>query len=446
MRLPVHLDVPDAAVPPAQYAVVALLDGLGLTPAWTDGAATLYVGVAPEASDATVRLRVRPEALQAIVRADAAGLGWLVHDDARWPLPVGPAGAHAPAPGAVVEASVVESAFWWLAGVQEAATRSRDLHGRFAYADSLQAQLPLAQQPAVDGYRAWLASALRAAGAEVPGRRWGAAPWAVALTHDVDAMGRARSALGALARGRPDVALLRAWARDPRRASVEALASLARRHGATATFFWKGGASSREDVAYRLDAALLRPLAADGFEAGLHPSYHAHAHAARLAAERDAVARAAGGAPVAVRSHFLRWHEPGTAAASLAAGLRVDSTLGFAEAPGFRRGTATPFRLWDAAAGRPRDLWEVPLAVMDTSLFTHLGLSDAAAAERLDAVLSAARAVGGVAVVLWHPALDADPAWARRLDILDRATGRARAQQAAVGGLAGLWRAWRGLA
>ncbi len=437
--------MPDRAAPRARYAVGELLHGLGLAPAWTDEASTtLYVGTRPEASAASVRLRVRPEALLDAGIADAARIGWLHHVGRRWPLPVGPGGERAPVAGEVVEAAVVESAFWWLAGVQEAATTARDRHGRVRFADALQARLDVRDTPAVDGYRRWRADARRARGGAVPGRTGGGSHRAGALTHDVDALStrRGRAFVGEMLRGRPAEAFSRGFGADARRESVLALADLARRHGTRSTFFWKGGATAPEDVAYRLDAALLARLAADGFEGGLHPSYHAHGHSARLADERDRVARAAGGRRVGVRAHFVRGSEPAPPAPDEAAGLRLDSTLGWSEAPGFRRGTAAPFRLYSLADERATDLWEMPLAVMDTTLFTHLALPDDEAAARVADVFAAARAVGGCAVVLWHPAMDGDPAWARRLDVLDHAVGQARAEGARIGPLHTLCTAW----
>src|SRR5690606_15653084 len=99
---------------------------------------------------------------------------------------------------------------------------------------------------------------------------------------------------------------------------------------------------------------------------------------------------------------------------------------------------------YDRDPERESDLWELPLAVMDTTLFTHLGLDDDAAAATLRDVVAAARAVGGCAVVLWHSAMDADPAWTRRLAILDRVIAEARADGAAVGPLRALAEAWNG--
>jgi hypothetical protein len=429
---------------PRRYALTELLRGLGLVPAWVSvDDAALVAGSAPEhARSGVLRFRTDPT-----IRLDRlpGNVGWLGRAT---PLPVGPGGRPAADPHAVVEADVLGSAFWFLAGVQETATVARDAHGRFRLADSFQHAHDLGERAPVDELRAWLGASLQALGHDVPGRTWGGAPWAVALTHDLDAIQtpRLRSVAADLLRRQPRRALTRGLGPDARRASRDALVALARRHSARSTLFVKTvGPGSPDDVPYRLTPRLaqeLRRLTADGFEVGLHPGYATHDHAARLAGERDRLAHVLGAPPQSVRSHFLRWHAPTTPRLYRAAGFARDSTLGWSEAPGFRRGTAHPFRLWDSGVGQATDLWEWPLAVMDTALFTHLGLSDEAAAERISAVFAEARRGGGCAVVLWHPAMDESPAWTRSHAVLDTALAQARADGAVVGSLAGLASRW----
>ena len=101
--------------------------------------------------------------------------------------------------------------------------------------------------------------------------------------------------------------------------------------------------------------------------------------------------------------------------------------------------------MFDVGAGRATDLWEVPLAVMDTTLVAHRGLDDGPLAAAVAAVLDAARTAGGVAVVLWHNDLGgAGSSWSRRLSILDHAVGQALAAGAAVAPLDRLLDAWAG--
>ncbi|MFN3597222.1 MAG: DUF7033 domain-containing protein [Rubricoccaceae bacterium] len=451
--MPCCLEAPAPALPRLRYAAEELLAGLGLRPAWTSPGEVgegIYAGPDPEGrlasgalAPAALRLRLS-EAGLAAVRAPGPvaphNTAWLAHEGACAPLPFA-SGTAAADPARTVEADVLASAFWWLARAQETAG-PRDRHGRFPFAASLQAALGTALVPSVDVMRAWLGAALRARGAPVRPRTWAGAPWMVALTHDVDFVRscRLRAALGALRREGPRAGaarLLRPG--DPRAESLAALERLARRLGTQATFFVKAGASAPEDVPYRLRP--LRPwlqrLAAEGFGIGLHPSYRAPLEPARLAAERDRLARALGRAPALARAHFLRWQDPVTPEALVAAGFAADATLGFAEHEGFRCGTAHPFRAYDFAADAPRALTAWPLAVMDTTLFGYRALGDAAAARALGAVLDAARRAGGCAVVLWHnDAGDAPPArWARRLALLEAALGEARATGAHLGPL-----------
>ena len=456
--LPVCLDVPAEARALAAYGLDELLRGLGLRPAPARrDDARLVVSAEGAAPPGALALTLSPEAARDLAeprpaRADA--LGWFEIDGERWPLPAGPCGSR-PAPGGSGGADLVASAAWWLAGLQETATAARDLHGRFPYAASLQAALgdgpggPL--RPAVDAYRAWLGAALRRVGVETAPPTWDAngAGWAVALTHDLDALRtrRLRALAGALGRG--GAGLGRVLGPDVRWRSALALRDLARRHGVRSTWFVKPGAWAPEDLGADLGRARVRRflcgLEAEGHAVGWHPGYGAHDHASRLRAERAAFTDAVGHAPRLARTHFLRWAEPATPRLLARAGVRADSTLGFSRHPGFRRGTSHPFRVFDIGAGRPTRLWEVPLAVMDTTLVAHLGLTNGEAAAALDVALDAARRAGGVAVVLWHNDLGgAGSAWSHRLSILDHAVGRALADGAAVAPLDRLLDAWEG--
>ena len=77
------------------------------------------------------------------------------------------------------------------------------------------------------------------------------------------------------------------------------------------------------------------------------------------------------------RYHYLRVDPHANLAPSTRLGFRYDTSLGFADLPGFRAGIAHPFRPWNVEADRPLDLVEIPLAAMDVTLAEerYLGLS-----------------------------------------------------------------------
>jgi hypothetical protein len=153
------------------------------------------------------------------------------------------------------------------------------------------------------------------------------------------------------------------------------------------------------------------------------------------------------GPPAGQRYHYLRVDPHANLAPLAALGFRYDTSLGFADRPGFRAGIAQPFRPWDFAAGRPLDLVEIPLAVMDVTLSEerYLGLSAAAAERRLLDLVAWAERHGGGFSVLWHTDRF-HPATARGWDRLFvrfadavRAAGGACLTGAALAEEAGAW-------
>ncbi len=407
----------------ARYALEELLRGLGLAPRWVGadglGEGGLYCGVRPGAAPGGVLvLPLHPDTAAYFASGapyDPADVTWLDDDGDRIPFlfPRRRAGTEGTMHRAPTDArpDPVASAFFWLSGWQELTTAERDEHGRFPHRVSLQAALGTTDQPTVDLYRARFGAMLAARGVPVRRPDWRGRAWAVCPTHDLDLMRKRR--LGTAARalrrtdGRRAQALRQAaFAPDPLHRSVERLAAAERTVGAGATYFVKAGATGGWDVPYRLEAPRLRRtlgrLSADGFELGLHPSYFAHDHLARLCGERDRLAEAVGEQPAAVRQHFLRVDPAATPRLQAEAGFRLDSSLGFARREGFRRGTCHPFRVWDLRAARPLDLWELPLLVMDTTLFTHRGLRPEEAEAAVAGLLGAVRRAGGCGVVLWH--------------------------------------------
>jgi len=438
--LPCCIEAPDDFIPRAKYAVEMLLLGLGLEPGWVDKIALndggLYYGSQPAtAPQSPLCIPLKPETIAYFSERRAPGsekMSTIRWDGEEWPIPFGDEGEGLP--------DVIASAFFWLSGWQEYTTIERDQHGRFPYAASLQAEMGIPLKPLVDVYRAWLGEQLAERGVSVPGRRWKGKPWAVALTHDIDFIEtRKRSRLKSLVSGRVRKAFSNRGKSDRRRASLYRMkaAEVARR--VTATYFFKGGASAKEDVGYSLDRPWLRQfmagLTTDGFEIGLHSSYAAYDHPGLLRNELGVLTKAIGRVPRSVRTHFLRWADPSTPRMLDQEGFQIDSTLGFSKHEGFRRATCHPFRLFDIHRNRSLDVWEMPVSVMDTTLFSHRGLSPNEATEQIQAVFDAAKRVGGCAVLLWHNTLYDEVNFPGQAAVFERTLDRAPADGAFVGSL-----------
>ncbi len=423
-RVRIRLDVPDAIIQVSRWALKTLLYPLGAQAVWVDSDvrdADIHYGRGVSGSKARVLADYSPHAADVYSRriaVDRAEVTWVEWDGERWPALFQSESG---------EPDLVASTWYLLSGWQELTSTARDEKGRFRYADSLQSQLSFPLIPAVDAYRERLAQMLIHAGVELRRRRWGSASWTVCPTVDVDylrkwrpgmiyrevvenlVLGRRdRSAGSRLKRAREFASQLLGQGdvyRDSLRRIVDVISAA---HGA-GTIFLKAGAHGPHDVAYSLRDNFVRSflnLCSDaGFEIGLHPSYFASEHPGYMKRERDLLAEAVGNSIRCVRQHYLRYEFPTTLRLHEENGFEIDSTLGFAEHEGFRRGTCVPFKLFDPVADRETEVWEMPLTVMDGTLFNRRFLDADHAVAATERIMDLCKRFGGCAVLLWHNVL-----------------------------------------
>ena len=112
------------------------------------------------------------------------------------------------------------------------------------------------------------------------------------------------------------------------------------------------------------------------------------------------------------RQHYLRWC-PETWLHWERCGLAYDSTVGYADAIGFRAGTCIPYRPWLPALNREANLLEIPLLVMDRTLLGYMGLTEQQSLAAVLELLSRCRVVGGVFTLLWHNGSLTEPRYCR---------------------------------
>ena len=177
-------------------------------------------------------------------------------------------------------------------------------------------------------------------------------------------------------------------------------------------------------------ASLIATIGARGHTIGLHGSYHSSTDPTRLTREWALLASAAADLPPgvlrrAIRQHFLMWQPGLTWRAQVAAGLEEDHSLGFADAIGYRAGTARSFTAYDLVEGQPLPLRVRPLHVMDASLLEYMAIGPDAGVELVAELARRTRRFGGRLSLLWHNS-SLETAAARRyyLRLLAEVTGR----------------------
>lgn len=321
------------------------------------------------------------------------------------------------------------SIFFMLTRYEEAVLDEVDHFGRFPAESSLAYREGFLQYPIVEQYARLLKGALQAAfpRLELPPT----SAYSAVLSHDVDhpwsnrpptlsALGRT-VAVDLLARRSASLAVDRANAyfgnRELRRDPYDRFGYLmetSEKLGLRSGFYFipdlpsdAGGAEY--SVTDPRALALMGDIASRGHEIGYHASYDA-AYVENLIWReverlRGAMSSATGQDRVrGGRHHYLRWR-PGVSWEQWdEAGLEYDSSLGFASQVGFRAGTTRPYRTFSLEERRPLMLREVPLLVMDGSLFAkqYMNLSDDEALATCERLFRRCREFEVPATLLWH--------------------------------------------
>ena len=355
--------------------------------------------------------------------------------------------------GILLAPDVFGTAFFFLSRYEEVVSTVRDSHGRFPASASVAWASGFLERPIVDEQVDLLWAAMQALWPAIERRP---TSFRLRLTHDVDepwsGVGhRSGEILHALAgdllrRRDPDLAWRRTrgivdarrgrFDRDPYD-TFDLLMATSERHGLRSTFYFlAGNVPGEPDFRYRIDHPRIVDLLArvhdHGHEVGLHASYDSYLRPDRIehefAALRAACRLAGFDQPAwGVRQHYLRFEAPRTWRAHESAGFEHDSTLGFADAPGFRAGTSREYPLFDVLGARPLRLRERPLLVMDVTMLGYLAMSPTASADLARVVIDAARRHHGDAVVLYHnstlPGRRLQAHYRDLVDSLDRAPG-----------------------
>lgn len=310
---------------------------------------------------------------------------------------------------------VFAGAFFMLTRWEECALPECDRHGRFPANASLSAKYGFLGRPIVDEYADLIWQLLQRLG--WPGARKKRS-FRFALSHDVDypklwrkPTDRWRTLASSLLR-RGDwreagYFLQHGFSEknDPFD-TFDLLMDLSEAAGLRSQFNFMGERAPDSDAFYPLLEPfvqdLMKKIARRGHAIGFHPSYESFGQPEKFQAELASLRAVAPMEITGGRQHFLRFSMPETWQTWADAGLKTDSTMGYAEAEGFRCGTCHDFPTFNVRTRRQLPLREQPLAAMDVTLAQYRGYAPEAALERLRGLAAQARKHGGTFTLLWH--------------------------------------------
>lgn len=143
---------------------------------------------------------------------------------------------------------------------------------------------------------------------------------------------------------------------------------------------------------------LIRQLADEGHEIGVHGSTFSPTDPGLLSAEKRELEEVLGTPVAGIRQHCLNLSIPDTWRFQSDAGFLYDTSLGYkaADGSGFRWGTCFPFHPWSSEG--TLSLLEIPLSLMDVALRDGRTGWDICTG-----IMKQVRERGGVLTLLWHP-------------------------------------------
>ncbi len=102
-------------------------------------------------------------------------------------------------------------------------------------------------------------------------------------------------------------------------------------------------------------------------EVGIHPSFYSSEKEEKISNEKQQLENLTSNNIIKSRQHYLRFKMPQTFRSLLRSGIREEYSLSFAEMPGFRAGTCTPFYFFDIERDKATELKLFPACIMDST-------------------------------------------------------------------------------
>lgn len=197
--------------------------------------------------------------------------------------------------------------------------------------------------------------------------------------------------------------------------TFEWLMSVSEKYNLKSAFYFICGHTNNEydakyDIRDRDILQLMQRINNRNHELGVHFSYGSYKSRERMNAEVEKLREVMRKfemhqTGVGARTHFLKWEQPTTLTSMDQVGITYDTSLGFADRPGFRCGTAFEYPAFDPVKVAELSIRIRPLIAMDCSVtakrYLNLGFGKEALTKFLE-LKEECRSVGGCFTLLWH--------------------------------------------
>jgi len=329
----------------------------------------------------------------------------------------------------IFEHDILKSAFYLLSGYQEWKSDQSDFYNRFPYQRSIQNKLGIIKKPIVNYYFKILAEAIEQFCMlnNIPFEKKKITNnFIFLLSHDIDlidnynyyevgnkfkqAFGLSKSLYSKSKSFKIFLHYLYHWVSPFSKKnpywSFEKLLNIERENNIHATYFFLDNDQKHKDSYYNFTDSrisnLIKKLEDQNAEIGLHGTLRSADSIDAMKLTLSNLKSITKSDVVGIRQHTLRFKHPDTVQIQEKAGIKYDSTLGFAAHEGFRNSYCLPFKLYDFENDRIIDVWEFPLIVMDGTIFGYRNLNFKEAEDTIVQLIDEVNKFNGIFTLLWH--------------------------------------------
>lgn len=237
--------------------------------------------------------------------------------------------------------------------------------------------------------------------------------FAACLTHDIDQLNYSMTetmanALGSLRHGRMretiKVIKMKKERKYNPRWNFNEIMEIEEKYGAKSSFFIM--ASDEKDIDYNYNinelSNQLKEIINMGWEVGLHGGHLAFNNLDIMKKEKSRLEKVISRTVVGYRNHYMRFKTPATWELLTKAGFKYDTTFGYHDCVGFRNGMCHPFTPFNLITNTRIDILEIPLIIMDCTLWEYMKLNMENAWKITKQLIDTVEKYNGVMTILWH--------------------------------------------
>lgn len=310
-----------------------------------------------------------------------------------------------------------KSAFYLLSGYREYGTKEKDALGRFPYSASVQKELDIIYRPLVNEYFDIILEGFERY-CEYHGlafKRRTKDKAFLFLTHDVDRIDKYtfHTVKAAFKKAKKTKAFL--WLikwlnpfykKNPKW-TYDYLEKCEKERRIHSCYYFLNKDVKHIDSYYSFTderiSRLITRLEKNGHSIGLHGGIRSCDDPIKISKDLELLNSVCRKPVQGNRQHRLSYKHPNTMRHLEENELLYDTTLGFAQHEGFRNSFCHPFKLYDFENDRMIDVWEIPLNVMDGTLFTYRNLTKEEAQKSVEKIITEVKRYNGVFTLLFHP-------------------------------------------